>query len=157
MKHNKFKYRMAIQFDTNDPRQRDAINFLGLCGYQKNKLIGIMVHEFLTKYNFDDADEKQIKNFINSYHFIRGLAEKSANSAPLIVSSQPATEPEVDSIVVQKPDKTEIKNKKPRSASKVKQENDSDNSSISTESIVNDAPAGFDKDKASSVLSAFGI
>ena len=133
-------YKIGIQFNTDDPRQRDAINFLGLCGYRRNKIIGIMVEEFVTKYKLNDADPEYIKQFVDSYEFIK----KAVSSIP---------EELIFGGLLSKKSGQQEQGAEIKTSTHSKKSTEMKHSSVSKES----GSSSFDSDAATKALSAFGL
>ena len=82
---------MMIQFNAGDPKQMDAVDFLNACGYKKNRVLSIMVKEFVEFHNLKSLDKEYLKRFIDSYDFINDFV-KNAVKTQIVLPVQPAVE-----------------------------------------------------------------
>ncbi len=65
--------RLSINFNVEDKDQEKAVEFLDKCGYKKNKIIAIMVSEFIAKYELDvdKLNPGEMKEFLSGYEYIK--------------------------------------------------------------------------------------
>lgn len=131
---NSHAFRLHIQFNTKDEAQRQCLNFLGLCGNRKNKILGLMAKEFIETYGFklDEMTEDDVKVFLDSYQYIQNFKRKNAVTPIVSVSAEQAEEVET-----------------PRPANKKK-------NTVKTKT-PQDEEFEIDENMADQALSAFGL
>lgn len=149
------KYKLGIQFNTDDPRQRTAVNFLSLCGYKKNKLLGIIVEEFIERHGLNDADSEYLKQFVDSYDFIISAANITAVHSYQPMIAQPQTTHTDAGLTQEQPVSTKHETKKTKQPQKTMDSKSNDHEKIQAE--ITQKPIEYDKDKANAALSAFGL
>lgn len=128
--------RITVQFNMDDPEQVTALKFIEKCGYKKNKIIAIMISEFISKYGLDPEalNKENIRNFISGYEYIKKYNKTAVPDENIKKQNEPISVIEVS--VQQKGRKNIIfsKNEQPKQIGTV-----------------------IDNEKADLALSAFGL
>ncbi len=111
MKDKGNKYRMAIQFNIEEEKQRQALNFLGRCGRRKNKIIAIAIVELMEKYKLtiEDMDKKELTNFLNAYSYMRNSMSNNMETEHRPLKTKA---PKKESTEITDEDKDKANNKK---------------------------------------------
>lgn len=71
--------RISIQFNLDDPKQKNCTDFLDKCGYKKNQILSLIVEEFLDIYdlNIETLTDDDIRAYLTSYKYLRGYRKKT--------------------------------------------------------------------------------
>ncbi len=142
MADKKSPLRIWIQFNASDPKQQEAVEFLNACGYWKNRILSIMVKEFVEAHNLKSADKEYIKRFINSYDFVNDAVKNAARTQIVMAVSQVADEPLNLNVAAGRQNEPM---------------NEPENININGLNSIETADTKVDDEKAAAALSAFGL
>ncbi len=128
--------RLSIHFNLEDKDQEAAIKFLDKCGYKKNKIIAIMVSEFMAKYELDieKLNPGEMKEFISGYEYIK------QNHTPMQI---------YPTVAIQAPKSDENKETKKDTKISISAPREANNGAVKA--------SAMDMDKANLALSGFGL
>lgn len=99
-------YRKTMIFDE---KNKEIVDFLETCGRKQGILTILALKEFIEKYQLDDKNADEIKNFINSYEYIKAATMNMPSGITAFVP-QPYREESLTPFTPKKEEIDDVKN-----------------------------------------------